>query len=227
MEQHRIKMEFYIIIPAHNEEKNIGGVIQKTKKLVKGSRIVVVDDGSRDRTSGEAKRLGAVVIRHAINLGKGAALKTGCSYAYRKGAEAFIFLDSDGQHNPADLPHLMKALIGNDIVFTYRNMKSTHMPMVKKFGNQFIDSAMKLLFGIKVRDTQCGYKAMTRQAYEKLGLMSNDYSIESEIVAKTGKYHLKFTQLPIETIYMDRYKGTTAFDGVNIVMKLLWWKLTR
>ncbi len=222
-----LKMEFYVIIPAHNEEKNIGSVIEKTKKVVEGKRIIVVDDGSRDSTFSEAKKHGIIAIRHIINLGKGAALRTGCSYAGRKGAEAFVFIDSDGQHNPADLPRLVNALDGNDIAFTYRNMKSSHMPLIKKFGNRFIDAAIKLLFGIRAMDTQCGYKAMTRQAYDKLGLISNDYSIESEIVAKTGKYKLRFTQLPIETVYVDRYKGTTVFDGINIVMKLLWWKLAK
>lgn len=220
-------MDFYVIIPAHNEEKNISRVIEETKKVAGGSKIVVVDDGSRDNTSGIARQHSVTVIKHAINLGKGAALRTGCAYALKKGAEAIVLMDSDGQHKPADLPRLMNALNGNDIVFTYRDMKSAHMPLIKKFGNTFIDTATKLLFGITLNDTQCGYKAMTMQAYEKLALMSNDYSIESEIVAKTGKYRLRFTQVPIETVYVDRYKGTTVFDGINIVMKLLWWKLAR
>ncbi|MBI2549603.1 glycosyltransferase family 2 protein [Candidatus Woesearchaeota archaeon] len=220
-------MNFYIIIPAHNEGKNIGRVIERTKKFVPGNRIVVVDDGSRDGTAAEAKRHNVAVLRHQINLGKGAALRTGCQYAYAKGAEALVFMDSDGQHDPEDLPRIVAALAGNDIVFTYRDRRSQHMPFVKKFGNAFIDLVMKLLFHINVTDTQCGYKAMTRAAYEKLGLMSNDYSIESEIAAKTGKYRLKFTQLLIRTFYSDRYKGTTVFDGINIVLKMLWWKIAR
>lgn len=218
---------FYTIIPAHNEERNIGSVIERTKKFVGNKRIVVIDDGSRDNTFAEAKRHEITVLRHPINLGKGAALRTGCQYGYSKGAEAFVFMDSDGQHDPEDLPRLIEALKGSDIVFTYRNIRSQHMPLIKKFGNWFIDAVMRLLFHINVMDTQCGYKAITRSAYEKLNLMSNDYSIESEIVAKAGKYGLRFTQLPIKTYYSDRYKGTTVFDGINIVMKMLWWKMAR
>ncbi|MBI2142773.1 glycosyltransferase family 2 protein [Candidatus Woesearchaeota archaeon] len=220
-------MDFYVIIPGHNESGNIGAVLEKAKKFCAAGRIVVVDDGSRDGTAAEAERHGVTVLRHAINLGKGAALRTGGQYSCRRGAEALVFMDSDGQHDPEDLPRLLEALKDSDIVFTFRERKSMHMPMVKKFGNWFIDAMMRLLFRINVQDTQCGYKAMTRKAYERLGLISNDYSIESEIAAKTGKYKLKFTQLPIKTIYADRYKGTTVFDGVNIVMKMLRWRVAR
>ncbi|MBI3037310.1 glycosyltransferase family 2 protein [Candidatus Woesearchaeota archaeon] len=220
-------MDFYAIIPARNEERNIAAVIDKTKKFCASKRIIVVDDGSKDNTAAQARKQGVTVLRHIINLGKGGALRTGSLYAHKKGAEAFIYMDSDGQHNPEDIPRLLSELKNNDIVFTYRDRASTHMPTVKKFGNSFINRTMRILFHINVRDTQCGYKAMTRKAYERLGLISNDYSIESEIVAKTGKYKLKFSQLPIKTIYADRYKGTTVFDGINIVMKMLWWKVGR
>ena len=220
-------MDFYVIIPGHNEEKSIGQVVEKAKKFAAASKIVVVDDGSRDGTAAEAGRRGVTVLRHLINLGKGAALRTGGQYSSRRGAEALVFMDSDGQHDPEDLPRLLAALKDNDIVFTFRDRKSTDMPFIKKFGNTFIDAAMQLLFHINVKDTQCGYKAMTRAAYEKMQLMSNDYSIESEIAAKAGKYKLKFTQLPIKTVYADRYKGTTVFDGVKIVLKMLWWKAAR
>ena len=223
----QIPQNVYVIIPAHNERKNIAAIISRTKKLVDRSNVVVVDDGSTDNTASEAKRQNVAVVRHPVNLGKGAALRTGCLYASREGAQAFIFMDSDGQHEPEDLPRIIAALAENDIVFTYRDRKSEHMPLIKKVGNVFIDTVMMLLFRIKVIDTQCGYKAIKRAAYEKLGLMSNDYSIESEIAAKTGKYRLKFAQLPIRTLYEDKYKGTTVFDGINIVMKMLWWRITR
>ncbi len=221
------KADFYVIIPAHNEQAHIGAVIEKTKKFAEARKIIIVDDGSQDGTAAEAKKHGVAVLRQVINLGKGSALRTGALYARRKGADALVFIDSDGQHDPADIPRIVATLEGNDIVFTYRTMRSSSMPLVKKFGNTLIDAMMRLLFRINVTDTQCGYKAMTMKAYEKLMLISNDYSMESEIVAKAGKNRLKFTQVPIATIYQDRYKGTTVFDGANIVLKMLWWKIAR
>ncbi len=218
-------MKTFIIIPAHNEEENIEKVINETKKFSKN--IVVVDDGSGDRTHSEAEKTGATVLKHEINLGKGAALRTGAEYSIKKGAEAVVFIDSDGQHSPSDIPRLLKALEETDVVFTYRNLKSERMPLTKKLGNFALNTLLKLLFGIKIMDTQCGFKAITSRAYKTLKLISSDYNIESEIAAKTGKYRLRFRQLPIETVYNDRYKGTTPLDGANIAMRMLWWKLSR
>ncbi len=218
-------MKTFVIIPARNEERHIAQVINETKKSSKN--IVVVDDGSRDRTLSEAEKRGATVLKHAINLGKGAALRTGAEYSIKKGADAVVFIDSDGQHLPSDIPRLLKALEGADVVFTYRNLKSQHMPLTKKFGNFVLNALLKLLFGIKIIDTQCGFKAITSRAYKTLGLISSDYNIESEIAAKTGKYGLRFRQVPIETVYRDKYKGTTPLDGVSIAMRMLWWRLSK
>ncbi len=218
-------MKTFVIIPAHNEEKHVAKVINETKKFSKN--IVVVDDGSSDRTPSEAEKTLATVLKHEINLGKGAALRTGAEYSIRKGAEAIVFIDSDGQHSPSDIPRLLEALEEADVAFTYRNLKSEHMPLTKKFGNLVLNTLLKLLFGIRIIDTQCGFKAMTSRAYKTLRLISSDYNIESEIAAKTGKYKLRFKQLPIETVYNDRYKGTTPLDGANIAMRMLWWKLSR
>ncbi len=218
-------MKTFAVIPAHNEERHIAQVANETKKYCKN--IVVVDDGSTDRTLEEAEKTGATVLRLAINLGKGAALRTGAEYANRNGAEAIVFIDSDGQHSPADIPRLLKALENFNIVFTYRNLKSEHMPLTKKFGNLVLNTLLKVLFGIRIIDTQCGFKAVTSRAYKTLSLTSSDYNIESEIAAKTGKYGLKFSQLPIETVYKDKYKGTTPIDGAKIAMMMLWWKFSR
>ena len=216
-------MKTFLIIPAFNEQKNIFNVIEEAKKHAKN--IIAIDDGSKDETYNEAKKTGITVLRHAINLGKGAALKTGSEYAIKKGAEAMIYMDSDGQHAPKDIPRIASELEGKDIVFTYRNLGSIHMPLVKKAGNLFLNTLLKTLFKISIKDTQCGYKALTTDTYRKLKLMSNDYNIESEIVAKTGKYRMRLSQIPIETIYTDKYKGTTILDGIGIAMRMLWWKI--
>ncbi|MAG15647.1 hypothetical protein CMO88_01145 [Candidatus Woesearchaeota archaeon] len=215
----------FVIIPAFNEEKHIAKVVNEIKKYSKN--IVVVDDGSKDKTYQEAKKTKVIVLRHPINLGKGAALKTGIEYAGKHGADTIIFIDSDGQHNPKDLPRLLNELKNIDVVFTYRNLKSMNMPLIKKIGNFVLNTLLSILFNIRIKDTQCGFKAMTTDAYKKLGLISSDYNIESEIAAKTGKHKLKFKQLPIETVYNDKYKGTTVFDGINIAMRMLWWKLSK
>ena len=218
-------MNFFVVIPAHNEKSHIASVIAGVMKTTKN--IIIVDDGSSDDTYTEAQKSGKTVLKHVINLGKGAAMKTGAEMAIKLGAEAIIFIDSDGQHKPADIPRLAKELEKADIVFTYRNLKSEHMPIVKKMGNNFLNMLMKLLFGISLADTQCGFKAVTASAYKKMNLISNDYNIESEIAAKAGKHRLKYMQIPIETVYRDKYKGTTILDGINIASRMIWWKISR
>ncbi len=214
----------WIVIPAHNEEKHIGKVIKETKKFA--NNILVVDDGSQDKTSFVAEKSGAFVLKHIVNLGKGAALKTGCEYAIKKGAEKIVVLDADGQHDPKEIPNFIKALNKADIVFGYRRL-NRNMPFVLRYGNWFIFFMTKLLFGLKIVDTQCGYRAFTSGAYNKIKWDSQDYSMESEMIAKTGKAHLRYSQIPIETIYSDKYKGTTVIDGIRIILNMVWWKLSR
>lgn len=219
-----MKSDFFVIIPAHNEQKHISSVIKGVNKY--SDHTVVVDDGSTDKTRSVAEKEGVIVISHIVNLGKGAALKTGCEYALKKGAKTLIFIDADGQHQPQDIPRFLNALKDADIVFGSRSLNK-RIPFVLKFGNRFINKVNKLLFGVKLSDTQSGYRAMTSEAYGKIKWKSTNYSVESEMVANTGKKRLKYKEIPIRTIYSDRYKGTTIVDGVKIVLNMVWWKLSR
>jgi glycosyltransferase involved in cell wall biosynthesis len=219
-------MKAFVIIPAYNEEKHLADVIDLTLKELPKESIIVVDDGSSDSTSEVAEKKKVTVLKHVVNLGKGAALKTGCDYAAGKGADAIVVMDSDGQHKPEDIPRLLEALKGRDIVFTYREFGKT-MPFMRKTGNRFIQAVSALFFGIRIRDTQCGFRAFTKEAYSKIRWEVSDYSVESEMIARTGKNRLRFAQIPIETTYLGKYKGVTIIDGIRIFMNLLWWKISK
>jgi len=214
----------FAVIPAHNEENNIKKVIEETQKYI--SNIIVVDDGSRDRTIEEASKEKAIVLKHIINLGKGAALKTGCDYALKQGAKKIIVLDADAQHEPSQIPDFLKELDNVDVVLGYRKL-SKEMPSILKFGNWFINKITRLLYGLSLHDTQCGYRAFTADAYKKIRWKASNYSMESEMVANIGKRDLSYKEIPIKTIYTDRYKGTTVMDGIKIVCNLFWWRLAK
>ena len=213
-----------VIIPAYNEGKSISEVITKTQKFAQN--IIVVDDGSQDHTAAEAAKAGAVVLRHKINLGKGAALKTGCDYAVQQGAQKIITMDADGQHEPKEIPSFIKALEEYDIVFGSRKTPQS-MPFVFKFGNQVLTKTLQTLYGVTVEDSQCGYRSFKAEAYKNIRWEAADYSVETEMAIKAGKKKMKHTTIPIETIYADRYKGTTVLDGVSIVLKMIGWKIWR
>jgi len=219
----------FVIIPAYNEAVKLGGVLDKVAAY-KGqgiiSSVVVVDDGSRDNTAAIALKHGAVLLRHVVSLGKGAALKTGCDFATSRGADTLVVMDGDGQHDSADIPLILKRLRGADMVFTYRKMNH-EMPSLFRLGNRFIQFFTGLLYGIKIKDTLSGFRAFKAGVYKKIRWSSSDYSVESEMIANAGKHRLRYKQVPIETVYHDRYKGTTVIDGFRIVARMIWWRLTR
>ncbi len=211
-------MENIALIPAYNEEKTIAQVVTRTLPHVE--TVVVIDDGSADATSIEAARAGAVVLKHKVNFGKGAALKTGCEYALQQGAQKIVVLDADGQHDPKEIPKFIEALEQHDIIFSYRQVPDS-MPLMMRFGNSFINLALRAMYGINIQDSQCGYRAFTVAAYQKIRWDTLDYYVETEMILRAGKKKLKHVSIPIETIYTDKYKGTTVLDGVKIVTKMM------
>ena len=212
----------WVVIPAYNEEKDIIDIIKKTKKYL--GNVIVVDDGSNDKTKEVAEKAGAIVLKHIVNLGKGAALKTGCDFAVKKGAKFIIALDADAQHNPDDIPRFIEKLRKYDVVFSYRK-SSGKMPLVLRFGNWFISNIVTIFYGVNLKDTQSGFRALSKEAYMKIRWNASDYSMESEMISKVGKQSLKYVQIPIQTIYADKYKGTTIIDGIKIVLNMVWWRL--
>lgn len=216
--------DFWVVIPAFNEANRIEKVIDDVKKYTKN--IVVVDDGSSDNTYDVSKKKGAIVLKHIINLGKGSAAKTGCEFALKKGAKKIILIDADGQHDPDEIPGFLEGLEGYDIVFGYRKFNKA-MPFVFKFGNKIINFAVKMLYNMNLKDTQSGYRAFTADAYRKIRWRASNYFMESEMIANAGKRRLRYKEIPIKTIYADKHKGTTVFDGIKIVINMFLWRLKR
>lgn len=218
-------MKIAVVIPAYNEAKRINFVLEQ---LIKTKLpIFVVDDGSRDKTFEVSKQFPVTVLRHKINLGKGAALKTACEAAFSSGAEAIIMMDSDGQHMVSDLPKFVTALESkkHDIIFGSRNL-NFGIPLVRFMGNKLSSILISFLFGIYISDLICGYRAFTKEAYKKIKWQSCGYGVETEMVIRTGKYKLNRCEVPVETIYYDKFKGVTILDAINILANVLKWRLT-
>jgi glycosyltransferase involved in cell wall biosynthesis len=220
----------YIVIPLHNEEKYIGDVINDLKKI--NLPIVVVDDGSADNSQLSISNFKKTnknisVLIHKINLGKGAAMKTGADYAFSHGADAVIFMDSDGQHEAHDLPKFIKALESKkyDVVFGTRNY-SYGVPLIRFLGNKFASILMNVMFRIFVTDVLCGYRGITQNAYNKLKWESVGYGVETEIVARTGKEKLSHCEVSVENIYHDKVKGVTILDAFGILVQVIIWRFT-
>jgi glycosyltransferase involved in cell wall biosynthesis len=215
-----------IVIPARNEAPRLSAVLLTLPRSLPGIcgiDVIVVDDGSSDGTAARAREGGARVARHAVNLGKGAALRTGCEAAVRLGADLIVAMDADGQHLPSDIPRVLAPLMGGeaDVVLTYREAPGGAMPVVLKVGNRALSSMLRLLFGVTIRDTQCGLRAFSAAAYPSLRWEATDYAVESEMLVRMARNNLRFAEVPIATVYADRYKGTQPIDGVRILGRLL------
>lgn len=218
-------MRVVAVIPALNELERLQRVVEAALRLV--DFVIIVDDGSKTPLQEHLHLNGRVkVLRHMINLGKGAAMKTGVIWAIRQKFEAVVFIDADGQHDPSEIPGLLGPLRRGqaDLVFGIRKFHG-RMPLVARFGNLALTKALQFLYRIHVDDSQSGYRAMRLAAFEKINWRSPRYAVETEMIVNAGKHKVPYTQVPISTIYHDKYKGTTIIDGIRIMINMITWKL--
>lgn len=218
-------MKIFIVIPLFNEVKHIGSVLKDV--LSYHLPIVVVDDGSRDKSGEIVKGLKSnriTLISHKVNLGKGAAMKTGADFAFSSGAEAVIFMDADGQHLAADIPKFVKALSDgkSEVIFGSRNL-SMGVPLVRYLGNKVASVVSAYMFGAYISDAVCGFRALTRRGYEKIKWESKGYGVEMEMVARTGRFKVPHMEVPVETVYHDHVKGVTLLDAFGILGEVVKW----
>lgn len=219
--------KYFVVISAFNEGDHIRSVLDDIRRN-SDLNVVVVDDGSTDKTSKNAQEIqGTVVIRHKVNLGKGAAMKTGSEYAFMHGAKAVIFMDADNQHSPKDISKFVDAIEkGNDVVFGSRDYGYA-TPLVRYMGNKIASVLVSVLYGIYVNDLLCGFRAITKRAYEKIKWESQGYGVETEIAIKTATFKLKYCQVSVAAIYLDEVKGVTILDAFGILFDVFRWKLKK
>lgn len=166
-----------VIIPAYNEERRVASVIKGVRDHLPQAEVVIVDDGSHDRTRWVAIDAGAKVLSHPINIGYGAALQTGYKFALDKGFEAIVQIDGDGQHDPSFLPILLDVIqMGEaDIVIGSRFLKTQSTilareiyptPFIKRLGMRVFGTITSLIIRQKITDSTSGYQAMNRRALE-------------------------------------------------------------
>ena len=210
------------VLPAYNEQMRIGLVLKTLRDYV--DEIVVSDDGSTDETIKVAKECGAHVVSSSVNMGAGHATRLGCRHAIDKlGSDVIVLFDADGQHPPEQIPNLIKRIDeGCEFVFTDRFADAKEMPFVKRAGNMWLSFVTSLIAGIRVRDTQSGFKAFKANVYDRLGMISDGYEICSEFVIRVGRNRIKYCQVPISSRYDEwtRAKGTGVKTGVLIFLRL-------
>ena len=210
-----MKQHAFILIPAFNEERNIGGLLEAIQLEVADARVVVVDDGSTDSTAAEARRHGATVITHPFNLGYGAALHTGYLYAQRRGCKSLVQMDADGQHDPASLPVLLAGLEnGADVVVGSRYLDGPSPPtsIARRIGSRLFSRIVTWWTRTRITDATSGYQAMSERALAHLANdgFPEDYP-DADVLITLARAGLKLTEVPV--IMRARRSGLSMHRG--------------
>lgn len=218
----------WIVIPGYNEEKVIGRTVAGLDDWL--PRVVVVDDGSQDATAEDARIAGARVVRHAVNLGQGAALMTGLRFALSQGAEHIVTFDADGQHRADDIPLLLHAALhgGADVVLGSRFLaRESAMPRARRLLLKAAVRYTNVTTGLRLTDAHNGLRLFTRRAAERLDLRHNRMAHASELIAWLGRSELCVREVPVEIFYTEYSlaKGQNAMSSLNILWDLWSGKL--
>jgi glycosyltransferase involved in cell wall biosynthesis len=215
-----------IVIPAYNEERTIAEVVRSATSYA--DKVIVVDDGSGDQTGPLAKQNGALVIRHAVNRGVGAALGTGIEAAVRMGADAVVTMDADGQHRAEDAGRVFDRLAKGDVDFVIgsrlkKGDDQGHMPLHRVLFNTIGNVLTFLLFGVWVSDSQSGLRGLSQKAASTLDLRTSGMESLSEFLKEKRDKHWKMAEVPIKAIYTEysMSKGQNFFVGVKVAIRLI------
>lgn len=215
----------WIIIPAYNEEKSIGRVIEDVKFVT--DSIVVVDDASRDRTADIARRTNAIVLSHCLNRGQGAALQTGTDYAIRNGADIIIHFDADGQHQGNDISRFIGPIMRDeaDVILGSRFLsKSASIPFIRRCILKLGILFTWMYSGIKLTDTHNGFRAFSRSAAKRIHITENGMAHASEILHEIARQHLRYKEVSVSILYTNYSlsKGQSSMNAFRIVTRLIW-----
>jgi len=217
--------EVYVVLPAMNEAPRIGKVLDDLR--AHGfTRLIVVNDGSKDDTCKVAEQKGAIVLSHLVNVGVGAATKTGIEFALAQGAAAIITIDADGQHFPGDLPTLVDAYREKkvDVVIGSRFLHNdNNIPRSRYLMNRVGNILTALITGIYVTDSQSGLKLFSRAFAQKLDLQFAGYEFCTEIIHLIRYHRASYTEVPIRVRYTSELmsKGQSFKNGVRMIVQFL------
>jgi len=235
-----------IIIPARDEASSIGSVIPKIRESLSEYlyEIIVVNDGSRDETGAIAQRSGTIVISHEKNLGKGAAMKTGAENAR---GDILAFLDSDGAHEPRDIPSIITPIIQgkSDFVIGSRALPGAKVavsPFARRLSNNLASFVISVIISfllplanmfrcpfkwVRITDCTSGFRAIRKEGWQKLDLISQGFQIETEMLYEAARNKLSIVEVPISCNWNSKISRLSIVSDGLETLKLLAGKLIR
>ncbi len=192
------------VIPAYHEEKHIGDVVRRTRQQL--DNVLVVDDGSGDKTADHARDAGAEVIVHEQNRGKGETIKTGLRHWLDRQFDFVIILDADGQHRPEEIDRFIAAALSSDqpkLILGNRMNDISSMPLVRRVVNRWMSQRISAVCGLEIPDTQCGFRLLHRELIPELLGGSARFDYETEMLIVASRKGFRVASVPITTVYSD------------------------
>lgn len=219
-------LKIFIVIPCYNEAKTISEVVKRCREY---GTVIVVDDGSKDNSQNFARESGALVARHYLNRGQGAALETGDQLALTLGADIVVHFDADGQHLAEEIPRLIAPIENGEVevVFGSRFLNSKNkIPFIKKW--LILKPAIffqNLLLKVKLSDVHNGFRVVSKNALQKISLRQDGMAHGSEIVSQTVKNKLKYLEVPVTIRYNEFGQG--FMGGLKIIKDLFFGAINK
>ena len=208
------------LIPAYNEEKHIGEVVDRTLKEL--DHVLVVDDGSSDATAANGRAAGAEVLVHEQNLGKGEAIKHGLRYWLERGFEHIVILDGDGQHLPEEINRFIAATAtGAQLLVGTRMNDVREMPLVRRIVNRYMSRKISQVCGQEIPDTQCGFRLLHAAVIPHLLEGTERFEYETEMLIKISRAGFRIGAVPVSTVYSDEVSSIHPIRDTIRFFKLM------
>lgn len=209
------------VIPAYQEEKHVGEVAKRARSLLE--HVLVVDDGSSDKTAQRAQSAGVDVVVHPHNRGKGESIKTGLRYWLDRGAEYVVVLDADGQHLPEEISRFVDAAAVADAkIFIGSRMNDTStMPLLRRMVNRYMSSRISGVCGQQIPDTQCGFRMLHRDIIPAVLTGTSRFEYETEMLIIASRKGHRIASVPITTIYSDEVSSINPVQDTLRFFKLM------
>jgi glycosyltransferase involved in cell wall biosynthesis len=209
------------IIPALNAERTVPRVITQARQQLEP--VVVIDDGSTDATGDVARAVGAIVLRHDVNRGKGAALKTGFKWARENGYDGVITLDADGQHLPSEIPKFLRRREtgGEDLIIGGRAHLFGQMLPRRRNANRFSAWCIARCSGVPITDSQSGFRFYSSRLIDGIQLRTDGFDMESEVIVRAGRKGYRIVTIPIDLGFVDGL-STSHYKPLKDTLRIAW-----
>jgi glycosyltransferase involved in cell wall biosynthesis len=215
------------IVPMYNEEQVISQVVTDLRSIF--PHVICIDDGSNDNSAAKALEAGALVLRHVVNIGQGAALSTGFSWVQSQSQFSHVVtFDADGQHRPEDALRLVTELVRKqvDVVFASRflDQDQATIPLAKRLVLKTVTKITKSLTDVELSDAHNGLRALTVDATKQVNLTQNGMAHATQFVSLVLQANLKYVEIPVTILYTpySRSKGQSLLNSINIALDLIW-----